>query len=74
MCTFNVMSSYYVLENLPDVDECGSNPCQNGGTCMDGVNSYTCSCAAGYTGQHCETGRSIHYSSHADQISRCVMY
>ena len=26
----------------------------NGGTCSDGVNSYTCLCAAGYSGVHCE--------------------
>ena len=39
-----------------DIDDCNSDPCQNGGTCTDGVNTYTCSCAAGYTGINCETG------------------
>jgi len=38
-----------------DIDECSSNPCQNGATCNDAVNMYTCTCAAGYTGRHCET-------------------
>merc|ERR1712224_281438 len=28
---------------------------KNGGTCKDGVNSYTCTCAAGYSGSTCET-------------------
>ncbi|MCP3661957.1 MAG: calcium-binding EGF-like domain-containing protein, partial [Gammaproteobacteria bacterium] len=28
----------------------------NGGTCTDGSNSYTCACAAGYTGTECGTG------------------
>ncbi|CAH1257012.1 FBLN7 [Branchiostoma lanceolatum] len=37
-----------------DVDECASHPCENGATCMDGVNGYTCTCAAGYVGDHCE--------------------
>jgi hypothetical protein len=37
-----------------DVDDCASNPCQNGGACDDGVNSYTCHCAPGFTGQNCE--------------------
>ena len=37
----------------PDIDECASSPCQNGGTCTDGFNSYTCVCAAGRTGLHC---------------------
>ncbi|KAI0239341.1 Mucin-like protein [Lamellibrachia satsuma] len=27
----------------------------NGATCTDAVNSYTCGCADGYTGTHCET-------------------
>jgi hypothetical protein len=26
------------------VDECASNPCLNGGTCIDGVNSFSCLC------------------------------
>ena len=39
-----------------DKDECLSNPCQNGGKCEDEINSYTCTCAPGYTGHDCETG------------------
>ncbi len=31
-------------------------PCQNSATCHDGVNSYTCSCATGWTGVNCESG------------------
>ena len=42
-----------------DVDECESNPCQNGGTCEDGVGAYSCTCIAGYTGENCETGMQI---------------
>ena len=41
---------------LVDINECGSNPCMNGATCTDAVNSYTCACVAGYTGSHCENG------------------
>lgn len=36
-----------------DVDECASDPCENGGTCVDGMNSYTCMCPDGYTGPTC---------------------
>ncbi|XP_072017425.1 uncharacterized protein [Amphiura filiformis] len=39
--------------NCTDEDECASNPCYNGGTCTDGVNSYTCHCLAGYEGINC---------------------
>ena len=39
-----------------DIDECESDPCQNGGTCDDHVNSFTCECVDGFTGLHCETG------------------
>lgn len=38
-----------------NIDECASVPCQNGGVCTDGVNSYTCTCPSGYTGLNCET-------------------
>ena len=38
-----------------DIDECASHPCQNGGTCVDEVNGYTCNCDPGWTGLHCET-------------------
>ncbi|EDO39369.1 predicted protein [Nematostella vectensis] len=39
-----------------NINECASNPCLNGGTCVDGVNKYTCSCVSGYIGTRCETG------------------
>ena len=42
-----------------DIDECASSPCQNGGTCNDAVNSYTCQCVPGYTGSNCEIGKNL---------------
>ena len=39
---------------LSDVDECDPNPCQNGGICTDGINSFTCSCEDGYSGDTCD--------------------
>ena len=36
------------------VDECQSNPCENGGTCIDELGSYQCSCNRGYSGNNCQ--------------------
>lgn len=36
------------------MNECHSNPCRNGATCIDGINRYTCKCVPGFTGAHCE--------------------
>ena len=38
-----------------DIDDCDPNPCQNEGTCTDGVNSFTCDCATGFTGNTCDS-------------------
>ena len=34
-----------------NTDECQSFPCQNSATCIDEINSYTCQCASGFTGE-----------------------
>ena len=39
---------------LQDIDECLSSPCQNGATCVQGDNNYTCSCPGGFQGRNCE--------------------
>uniref|UniRef100_A0A9J8D516 Neurocan core protein n=2 Tax=Cyprinus carpio TaxID=7962 RepID=A0A9J8D516_CYPCA len=37
-----------------DIDDCQSNPCQNGGTCIDEINSFVCLCLPSYGGATCE--------------------
>ncbi|CAH1800799.1 unnamed protein product, partial [Owenia fusiformis] len=37
------------------IDDCKDSPCKNYGSCIDGVDSYSCNCVAGYTGRRCET-------------------
>ncbi|CAH1788564.1 unnamed protein product [Owenia fusiformis] len=37
-----------------DARECDSNPCQSGGQCTSGLNSYTCACTSGRSGVNCE--------------------
>ena len=39
---------------IVDGDECSTNPCQNGGTCVDRCSSYSCQCAPNYSGINCE--------------------
>lgn len=37
-----------------DINDCISDPCGNGGTCIDGVNSFQCLCHDGWQGQLCD--------------------
>lgn len=36
-----------------NIDECAGSPCHNGGTCEDGINSFTCRCPEGYHDPTC---------------------
>lgn len=36
-----------------NINECLSNPCLNGGTCVDGVNAFNCECTHFWTGFLC---------------------
>ncbi len=75
-CLFQTMHYRSCL----DINECQSNPCVNGSTCSDMINQYNCTCIPGYTGIHCETGKTIptcfclfqimHFSSCLD-INEC---
>lgn len=36
-----------------NIQECESSPCQNSGTCVDGINTYTCICPQPFYGHDC---------------------
>ncbi len=56
-----------------DINECVSNPCRNGGTCVDGVNQYTCDCPDGFLGSTCQTGnQSINQSINQFINQSCI--
>ena len=41
---------------FPDIEDCASSPCVNGGSCEDRVNEYTCNCPVSPQGPCCVTG------------------
>ena len=46
----------------PDIDECAApsgNPCMNGGSCVNNLGGFSCTCVSGHTGTLCETGMVI---------------
>ena len=47
-----------------DIDDCASNPCQNGGQCIDGVAKFTCQCAPGWMGDTCTESKYNHMNRH----------
>ncbi|XP_047446534.1 protein crumbs homolog 1-like [Mugil cephalus] len=44
-----------------DVDECASDPCMNGGFCVNYINSFECVCDMNYSGIHCQMDVSDFY-------------
>ncbi|XP_072179392.1 LOW QUALITY PROTEIN: uncharacterized protein [Diadema setosum] len=42
------------VQDCIDQDDCASEPCHNGSTCVDLVDSFRCNCAPGFEGVTCE--------------------
>ncbi len=53
-CEFFYECTFIFCVLFPDINECSSSPCLNGGVCLDGIDGYTCNCLAGFTGFNCE--------------------
>jgi len=41
---------------ITDINDCAPNPCMNGAACVDGINSFSCTCLPGYQGALCDIG------------------
>ena len=53
-----------------DIDNCEPNQCQNGGTCLDRLNSHYCICAPGYEGFNCEKSNDVIQSRLIESIGK----
>lgn len=56
LCFQDSLQSYRYYICL-DTNECNFNPCQNNGTCVNSMGSYTCDCIDGWEDQNCEKGK-----------------
>ncbi|XP_070551405.1 uncharacterized protein [Ptychodera flava] len=49
-----IQKSGFLLQVAADIDDCWSNPCQNGGSCINAAFHYVCKCVGVYNGVNCE--------------------
>ena len=69
-CTCAAGFEGHLCEN--DTDECASQPCFNGGTCQDQLNSFTCDCPVGFIGNQCEANIVECLSNPCENGGTCV--
>ena len=48
------LTGYEGTDCKDNIDDCLSDPCQNGAECEDALNDFICKCKDGYTGTLCE--------------------
>ena len=50
-----------------DIDECESDPCANGATCVNLRGKYKCMCASGFHGSNCNKKSEVDFCA----VSSC---
>ena len=55
-------------------DNCLSEPCENGGVCSDGINTFSCDCPPGWTGDTCENGKLAYHSKTYGTMFSCFSF
>lgn len=52
---FNKMKKVFdQFKNLFNINECETNPCKNGASCLDLFGGYLCQCSDGWNGKNCD--------------------
>ena len=54
------------------IDNCASEPCHNGGTCINDVGTYTCQCASGFSGSNCDINNDDCIGNQCENGGTCV--
>ena len=54
--SFDAQISCVVIHSDP-APMCDSNPCQNGGTCVEGCSHFACNCGDNLPGDLCENSK-----------------
>ncbi|XP_034753236.1 protein eyes shut homolog isoform X1 [Etheostoma cragini] len=55
-----------------NLNECESEPCQNGGICVDGIDLYQCFCSEGFGGLNCEINNDECVHGYCANNSTCI--
>ena len=56
----------------PELNDCASNPCINGGRCSNAKDGYLCDCPLGFVGKNCEKNIDECLSDPCYEGSTCV--
>ena len=53
-CSCDCQPDFTGMDCETKIDDCLGSPCQNDGTCIDGILNYTCDCTEDFGGRNCE--------------------